>query len=66
MAVPIRVPINTVQLADNKPQPTVTKSVAALLAERKSPLVADWLTRTKKTPQLNHLRWMVGIPAASP
>jgi hypothetical protein len=57
MAVPIRVPItNTVQLVDNKSQPTCTKSVAAVLAERKSSLIADWLTRSKKTPQLNHLR----------
>jgi hypothetical protein len=30
--------------------------VAAVLAERKSSLIADWLTRSKKTPQLNHLR----------
>jgi hypothetical protein len=32
-----------------------TVSVAAILAECKTPLIADWLTRTKKTPQLNHL-----------
>ncbi len=31
-------------------------SVAAILAERKTSLIADWLTRTKKTPELNHLR----------
>jgi hypothetical protein len=30
-------------------------SVAAILAECKAPLIADWLARTKKTPQLNHL-----------
>ena len=32
-----------------------TVSVAAILAECKAPLIADWLARTKKTPQLNHL-----------
>ena len=31
-------------------------SVAAVLAECKTSLIADWLTRTKKTPELNHLR----------
>jgi hypothetical protein len=31
-------------------------SVAAILAECKTSLIADWLTRTKKTPELNHLR----------
>jgi len=30
--------------------------VAAILAECKTSLIADWLTRTKKTPELNHLR----------
>jgi hypothetical protein len=30
-------------------------SVAAILAECKTSLIADWLTRTKRTPQLNHL-----------
>jgi hypothetical protein len=29
--------------------------VAAILAEYKAPLIADWLIRTKKTPELNHL-----------
>jgi hypothetical protein len=57
MAVPSRVPItNTAPLADNEPQPTGTRSVAAVLAERKTSPIADWLTRTKKTPKLNHLR----------
>jgi hypothetical protein len=57
MAVPSRVPIaNTAPLADNEPQPAGTRSVAAVLAERKTSLIADWLTRTKKTPKLNHLR----------
>ena len=31
-------------------------SVAAVLAECKTSLIADWLTRTKRTPELNHLR----------
>jgi hypothetical protein len=30
-------------------------SVAAVLAECKNSLIADWLTRTKRTPELNHL-----------
>ena len=30
-------------------------SVAAVLAECKTSLIADWLIRAKKTPQLNHL-----------
>ena len=30
-------------------------SVAAVLAECKTSLIADWLTRTKRTPELNHL-----------
>jgi len=30
-------------------------SVAAILAECKTSLIADWLTRAKKTPELNHL-----------
>ena len=31
-------------------------SVAAILAECKTSLIADWLTRTKKARELNHLR----------
>ena len=30
-------------------------SVAAIFAECKTSLIADWLTRTRKTPELNHL-----------
>ena len=30
--------------------------MAAILTRCKAPLIADWLTRTKKTPELNHLR----------
>jgi len=29
--------------------------MAAILKRCKTALIADWLTRTKKTPQLNHL-----------
>ncbi len=29
--------------------------MAAILTRCKAPLIADWLARTKKTPQLNHL-----------
>jgi hypothetical protein len=56
MAVPITVPIvHTRPLADDKPRPTGRQSVAAILARCKSPLIADWLTRTKSTRELNHL-----------
>jgi hypothetical protein len=30
-------------------------SVSAVLEQCKTPLIADWLARTKKTPELNHL-----------
>ncbi len=57
MAVPITVPIaNTTALADYKPRPARTESVAAILTRCKNPLIEAWLVRTKKTPQLNHLR----------
>jgi len=56
MAAPLTVPIaRTTRFADNKPQPAVTESVAAILTRCKTSLIADWLTRTKKTPALNHL-----------
>ncbi len=38
-----------------KSQPTGKESVAAILKRCKTELIADWLTRTKKTPELNHL-----------
>jgi hypothetical protein len=56
MAVPITVPIaHTTRLADGKPQPAGSESVAAILTRCKAPLIQNWLARTKKTPQLNHL-----------
>src|ERR1700692_5047457 len=56
MAAPITVPIaHTTRLADGKPQPAGSESVAAILTRCKAPLIQNWLTRTKKTPQLNHL-----------
>jgi hypothetical protein len=55
MAAPVKVPIaHNVLMVDDKLQGG-TVSVAAILAECKAPLIADWLARTKKTPQLNHL-----------
>jgi hypothetical protein len=42
-------------LAVGKPQPGVVESVAAILIRCKISLIDDWLRRTKKTPQLNHL-----------
>jgi hypothetical protein len=56
MGVPLKVPIaNTTRLIDHKSQRTNTESVAAILTRGKLTLIADWLERTKKTPQLNHL-----------
>jgi hypothetical protein len=56
MAVPLRVPLAGASLlADNKPQPTDRKSVAAILARCKATIIQDWLTRSKDTSELNHL-----------
>jgi len=56
MAAPVKVPIaQTAQRSHEKSQPTSIESVAAILTRCKAPLIADWLARTKKTPQLNHL-----------
>jgi hypothetical protein len=56
MAVPLRVPIADASLlADDNPQLTGRESVAAILARCKTPLIKDWLTRSKHTPELNHL-----------
>ena len=56
MAVPLKVPIAyTALLEDDKSQTTSKESVAAILSRCKVTLIADWLTRTKTTPELNHL-----------
>jgi hypothetical protein len=56
MAAPLTVPItHTPLLADDKSQPESIESVAAILTRCKTSLIADWLIRTKKTPELNHL-----------
>jgi hypothetical protein len=56
MTVPTKAPrANNIQLADGKSQPTSTESVAAILKRCMTSLVADWLTRTKESPELNHL-----------
>jgi hypothetical protein len=55
MAAPLTVPIAHTTRLDDKPQPAVTESVAAILTRCKTSLIADWLTRTKTTPELNHL-----------
>ena len=56
MAAPLTVPIaQTALRSHEKSQPTSRESVAVILKRCKTPLIADWLTRTKKTPQLNHL-----------
>src|ERR1700683_4085988 len=54
MATPIKVPIaDNVLMGDNKLQSRETVSVAAILKRCKTSLIADWLTRTKRTPELN-------------
>jgi hypothetical protein len=56
MPAPLTVPIgHTTPLADDKPPPAGRESVAAILARCKTPVIADWLTRTKRTRELNHL-----------
>ena len=42
-------------LAADKSQPASTESVAAVLTRCKVSLIADWLARTKRSPELNHL-----------
>jgi RsbT co-antagonist protein rsbRD N-terminal domain len=56
MSAPVKVPIARNDLiVDEKLQGGGTMSVAAVLSECKTSLIADWLARTKKTPELNHL-----------
>jgi hypothetical protein len=53
---PITVPIaQTALRSHEKSQPTSKESVAAILKRCKTSLIADWLTRAKMTPELNHL-----------
>ena len=42
-------------LEDDRSPPTSKESVAAILSRCKVTLIADWLMRTKTTPELNHL-----------
>jgi hypothetical protein len=57
MATPITVPIaHAAVLAKGKSQPARTETVAAVLTRCKTSLIEDWLVRTKKTPDLNHLQ----------
>jgi len=57
MAAPVKVPIaHNVVMVDEKLQGGGTVSVAAVLAEYKTSLIAGWLTRTKRTPELNCLQ----------
>jgi hypothetical protein len=56
MAAPVKVPIaHNVLMVDDKLQGGGIVSVAAVLAECKTSLIADWLVRAKHTPELNHL-----------
>ena len=55
MAAPIRIPIAHEGLPKDKSQPAKIESVAAILTRCKTTLIEDWLVRTKKSPDLNHL-----------
>jgi len=55
MAAPCTVLINNTALADDKSLAMSRESVAAILERCKAPLIADWLARSRNTPQLNHL-----------
>jgi hypothetical protein len=56
MAGPLTVPIVPTALRSHETsQPTSMESVAAILKRCKTSLIADWLARSKRTPQLNHL-----------
>src|ERR1700693_3430486 len=56
VAVPLKVPIaHTALLEADRSPPTSKESVAAILSCCKITLIADWLTRTKTTPELNPL-----------
>jgi hypothetical protein len=45
----------TTATATDTSQPASIESVAVILTRCKTSLVEDWLARTKKTPELNHL-----------
>jgi hypothetical protein len=53
MAAPRTVPIAPMH---DESQPTSRESVAGILARCQVSLIADWLTRTKDTAELNHLQ----------
>jgi hypothetical protein len=56
MAAQLTVPIAQTALRSHEnSQPASKESVAAILTRCKTSLIAEWLTRTKKTPELNHL-----------
>src|ERR1700733_690767 len=56
MAVPFPVRIaNAPLLSEDKSQSASIESVAAILKRCKVTLIADWLLRTKSTPELNLL-----------
>src|ERR1700733_5338267 len=58
MAVPLKAPVaHTALLEDDKSPPASKESVAAILSRCKVTLIADWLTRTKPTPEINHLHF---------
>jgi hypothetical protein len=56
MATPIRTPTeHNALLSKDKSQPASIEGVSVILTRSKTSLIEDWLIRTKKTPELNHL-----------
>jgi hypothetical protein len=56
MDSPNSVPVVSKAGMDDKSPPANKQSVAEILKRSKSTLIADWLARTKHTPELNHLQ----------
>jgi hypothetical protein len=56
MTVPIALlTAKNASVEDDKSQTTSKESVAEVLIRCKTPLIDDWLARTKRIPELNHL-----------
>src|ERR1700684_2043780 len=60
MSAPLSIPIAQAALRSHeKSQPAGKERVPAILKRCKTSLIADWLTRTRKTPELNHIQLSV-------
>jgi hypothetical protein len=55
MDSPNSVPVASRAGIDDKSPPASKQSVAEILKRSKTPLIADWLARAKRSPELNHL-----------